>query len=416
MAYNQTAWKKGDVITAAKLNNIEEGIRTVVSSVGDLTTAVDTLTTSNNEVASRLRTVQASVSSLAENITAANLTELASSIETNTTKITEAENKVTSLEQTVTAVANTNSELSGTYTDLPGKIAALESKLQYIRRLTATQVTDFTAAVFKADEDVVVSAPIEAGNITASIKGNYVVLDGVTTESGHTNVTAGSDIEMVNVVSTGTLDKATTRINAAWSINTDATLSIKDCLIGQGGYNSIEIGAGNTAPKNVLIENVDFTGTLTNNAIIIFATADNAIINIKNCTFESVSNAVRISNRTAATNVTLNFIDCDIKKTDSRPIYHGAVICQDYTSKPANTANLYSPENLTINFINTSVDGKKLTSDINIASICASNDLNQVVYVCNDYEVETVNFDGTKIYAYAIVPYAVDRYPTINIK
>ena len=77
-------------------------------------------------------------------------------------------------------------------------------------------------------------------------------------------------------------------------------------------YNGIEIGLSNSAatlPKNIIFENCKFTGTFSNNAILIFATQDNAIITLSNCQFDKVSNVLRLSNRTNAKNVTVNIID-----------------------------------------------------------------------------------------------------------
>ena len=45
------------------------------------------------------------------------------------------------------------------------------------------------------------------------------------------------------------------------------------------------------------VENLDFNATLSNNAILIFGTQNNAYIQIKNCHFSDVSNCVRLSNK-----------------------------------------------------------------------------------------------------------------------
>ncbi|MCD8342090.1 MAG: hypothetical protein LUC87_08080 [Clostridiales bacterium] len=44
MAYTKTTWASGNTITAAALNNMEEGIAALDSSVSDLQASVETLT------------------------------------------------------------------------------------------------------------------------------------------------------------------------------------------------------------------------------------------------------------------------------------------------------------------------------------------------------------------------------------
>ena len=57
--------------------------------------------------------------------------------------------------------------------------------------------------------------------------------------------------------------------NAALIVSTNNDVVITNGNIGQSGYNSIEIGLVNSAPKSILIKDCDFTGNLSNNAISI---------------------------------------------------------------------------------------------------------------------------------------------------
>lgn len=102
-------------------------------------------------------------------------------------------------------------------------------------------------------------------------------------------------------------------------------------------YNGIEIGLNNGTrvyrPKKIDIENVRFEGQISNNAILIFDCADNAVINIKNCYFNKVSNAIRFSNYSMSKNVTINIEDCVINQWESRPAYdgwQGFMLLEDY--------------------------------------------------------------------------------------
>jgi hypothetical protein len=102
--------------------------------------------------------------------------------------------------------------------------------------------------------------------------------------------------------------------------------------------------------------------------------------------------------------LTINVVDCTFDETEPTPAYHGLFICQDFKSASAAEAqanNRFAPEKVKINLIRTSVDGRLLTSDITPASVCASGDANQLIYIFNDRE--------------NLVAYNEARYPQLNI-
>ena len=121
-------------------------------------------------------------------------------------------------------------------------------------------------------------------------------------------------------------------------------------------YNGIEIGLrSEILPKSILFENCQFLGKFSNNAILIFGTQDNAVININNCYFEDLSNPFRLSNRLNV-KCTMNITNCKIDKWDVNSPWQGMLLMQDYTSGDADKANennLFAPEKVTINVINT---------------------------------------------------------------
>ena len=199
--------------------------------------------------------------------------------------------------------------------------------------------------------------------------------------------------------------------NAMYSLNVDAgAVLIKDCVFGQNGYNCIEIGLATNVepPKKVDIINCDFTGVLTNNAILVFATQDNAEINIKGCHFASISNMLRISNRTGAKNVVVNIEDCVIDKWESNPMYAGFLLMQDYTSKNIsqfNEANPFSKEKLTINVKNLVHAGKRISVE-NVEAYLNCNSANQLAYI----------YIGNVPADYRYPAYDPAIFPEINIK
>ena len=144
--------------------------------------------------------------------------------------------------------------------------------------------------------------------------------------------------------------------------------------------------------------------TLSNNAISIFGTQDGGTITIRNCKFAKCSNPLRLSNN-AGGKVTINVIDCEFGEWDTDPTWAGMIICQDYTSKQADVAqqkNLFAPDKVTINIINCTKNGKKITMK-SPEDVCGTNNADtQLLYVWNEYENS--------------VAYSVERYPTLVIK
>ena len=170
-----------------------------------------------------------------------------------------------------------------------------------------------------------------------------------------------------------------------------------------GTYNAINIGLRQPAPKGVLIDNVDFRGKCRNNAISVYSTQENAVININNCYFEDVSNAIRVCN-SLNTSCIVNVTNCRCDKWEERLQYTGMFICEDIVSKSAaeaDTNNFFGKGKVIINIHNFILpNGKKLEAT-DLASICGTQDENQVFYVYTS---------GNGVRAYS-----EDFYPEIHI-
>ena len=178
---------------------------------------------------------------------------------------------------------------------------------------------------------------------------------------------ATNEVELEDVTFKGDFPKATA--NTIVKINGGKTVTLNGVKFDDTvkGYNGIEIGlSSNNLPKTVNIKNCDFKGKIDNNAISIFGTENDAVINIENCHFASVSNVLRLSNKTNTTNVTVNVKDCIVDQWDPREEFEGFLICQDYTSPSlteANKNNLFSPNKITVKFNNLIYKGEKVTAD-----------------------------------------------------
>lgn len=214
------------------------------------------------------------------------------------------------------------------------------------------------------------------------ITANKVTIKNLSAENARLNINANDIVIIENLETSGNLPKTTS--NKAISINTNDVAIINSSYINQSGYNAIEIGLNNTAPREVNISGVEFNGKLANNAISLFAHAPNAELNITDCVFDSVSNAIRISNRDNVP-LTINLTNCQINEWDSNPEYAGILIFQDYTSKSESIAHTEKRfANITVNFNNViGPDGNKILPET-LSNVLPGGTDEQIAYVYYD--------------------------------
>ena len=286
------------------------------------------------------------------------------------------------------------------------RIQMLEEKIAALSKtnVETVDVASSTEPLNDSSKDYILNGDATS---TLTVTGKSVaVADATVSSDARVKIVAG-DVEIKGTEFSGKFPKSTS--NAVVSLNSAEYVTIKDTTFDStsSAYNAIEIGLTSTAttlPKSVLIENCKFEGDLSNNAILIFATQDNAVINLNNCTFENVSNPLRISNRTNAKNVTINVTNCTVNKWETRSPYQGFLLCQDYTSTTAEYAeenNLFGGNKITVNFINLVGPNGKVTTPSDISTVCGSADENQIVYVYRDKG--------------GIVAYDANKFPVVNI-
>ncbi|MBQ8132432.1 MAG: hypothetical protein IJ193_08075 [Bacilli bacterium] len=281
--------------------------------------------------------------------------------------------------------------------DASAEVNALKAQIDILTKaLKAIKTPDAEEVVIDADvtdntKDIIVSGGSVDGVVrTVNAKSIDMVDTAIT--SGRLAMSATNDVSMTGVTNTGSLAKTVS--NAAFSINNNGDVTIKDCELNQIGYNSIEIGlAGTSIPKNVVIDNIAFNSKLSNNAITIFAHQKNAEIVISNCHFVDCSNPVRISNRENLP-AKIKFINCVCDKwEEGSKQYAGFLLLQDYTSKTAEEAEAANRfANLEIVFENCyGPGGMKIEGT---AENLVGGD-NQVVYMYRD-KGGIVAYDATK--------------------
>jgi hypothetical protein len=281
------------------------------------------------------------------------------------------------------------------------KIAELEQKILNLSKTNIVEETISADANYnQPDADLVITGGDQAITEKTDIVAKSISLNQATAENAVLSAVASSgSISMQNFSNSGDLPKSTS--NAAVKLNSNDTVIINKSNFSQTGYNSIEIGLNNTAPKSISIDGLDFTAPLSNNAILIFAHAKDAVINISNCHFADVSNALRLSNRLNVP-ATVNIVNCTVDKWDSRDKWAGFLIMEDYTSNTAEDAIAAKRfTNLTINFVNVKGPGGKLIKPDDIASICGTSNAMQAIYVYHDADDE-------------VKPYSSGLYPKMT--
>lgn len=382
MAYEKTNFVPGSELTSGIMNKMEEGI-------------------AQNDAAVAAANEALAANAAADAETAAKVEENANAIAANN----EADEKVKKdVESAFSSISRLSAELDALKASvvvndsLVNEVAVLSAVVNAKRsNILSTDISAEASTSIESDKDVVINS---SATVTTPvvIKAKNVDVQGLTVESVTSKITAGGIVNLTDINSTGTIDKQT-QGNAAFSVNTTGdTIRISNCKFGQTGYNALEIGlsAETANVKNIVIENCEFADA-SNNSILIYRTAANALVTIKKCTFGNVSNAIRISNANNQS-VTVNVIDCDIASVDSNLDYTGIVLCQDYTSKTVEEAeanNLFAPEKVKFNFVNVTVGGKKVVAG-NPEEQFGSKTAEQLLYVYRDAAKSLVGYDATK--------------------
>lgn len=295
------------------------------------------------------------------------------------------------------------SDLSSIST-LQSMVQVLEEKVNSLSKINTeiVVVSEDSEDLIDDTKDYNISGSVSS---TLNITGSSITINNLEVSNDARLKLIAKDVDSKGMSISGSFPR--TNGNTVVSVNNSDYVIFRDLVFNATEvYNGIEIGLNSTnLPKNVIFDNCKFLGNFSNNAILIFGTQNNAVINISNCYFEHVSNCIRLSNKSNST-CTVNITNCRCDHWDTDPLWSGMLICQDYTSGSAEdevTNNLFASSKITINVSNfTTPSGKKLTAPDDMSTICGSGDENQVFYVWSNYSNTTPYGDGS-------------RYPTINI-
>lgn len=315
-----------------------------------------------------------------------------------------------SLKNSIDSLQESIVDVQGIISVLSGKLTLLENKVDMLQTAASEDVPSFdgsspindSAKMYEVSNGTITNT----NTITAK---NIVLNDSSLSNNARLSVLAdGSEFNNFSISGDFPKDDGG---NAVVKINNSKNVSFTGLTFYSSNiYNGIEIGLSSDEdklPNNVLFDNCKFTGSFTNNAILIFGTSDDAVITLNNCSFESVSNAIRLSNKSNAKNITVNIVNCTIDKWDSNPMWAGFLILEDYTSKTPEdiaTNNLFGDGKIKVNFVNLMHNGVKVLPK-DLSKVCGTQDENQVVYICQD------NAEGDMIAAYD-----ESIYPVITFK
>ena len=287
---------------------------------------------------------------------------------------------------------------------LNDKVSMLENKYNMILDENSESIADFVGgdSINDTTKSYSVSNANIESNSTINAK-NIVLADSTLSNNARLKVNS-NNIEVNNLNISGDFPKENG--NSVISLNDAEYVVFKDMTFNSNNvYNGIEIGLNSEKlPKNILFENCKFEGTFSNNAILIFGTQNDATITLSNCSFDKLSNALRLSNKSNASGVTVNIINCSVNQwEETNKEYGGFLICEDYTSDASSvdSNNLFGNGKITVNFMNLTHKGEKVIYS-NASRCCGTKDENQVVYVYAD----NVGF----------VNYSEDKYPIVSFK
>lgn len=318
--YDKTVWNTGDVITASKLNNIENGILSIINGVNTIGTVINDICDNINDLSTIITTVNENTTTIVEQVSDIHLENITQLLDTAAENIQENRETI-----------NNNAESINIINE---RIDRLEHHLTLFNEYSDVAIIDTLpeeGTSITSNKKIIIS-DVDFGNSESpiwDINADSVILDGCRVIHSAIRISSNKAIAISDINIVGALPREVS--NAMIRCDTNDEVYIDNTTVEQSGYNGVEIGCS-TAPKKITIKDCDFTGELVNHAISIFATANNCVVNIENCHFSNVSNVLRLSNRTNASGVKVNLRNCKWDHLDSDPNRKAVVICHDYTS------------------------------------------------------------------------------------
>lgn len=420
--------QSGSGATNETVASIQESITALENSVGTIETSVSALQEKDTELEGSITTVTGQIDSISESV-AEHTSEL-SSLRTKDAEleasVSESASKIAALEYKDTELETTIGENACAITDLEEKGNTHDESLATLQGLIEAQATSISELQAELEE-VRLARPVQTtftstektlnypkDNVNLSITNDVTGTLSLTAKSVNVSgdmglallkVNAEGDVNLTNLTNAGTV---TAQKNICYQIETAGNVSFKECTFNQtGGYNGMNISNNTSDTKlvgNVTIENVNWTGKLSNNCICVYNNAENAVLTVKGCHMADVSNAIRLSNNSNVP-MTVNVENCTFDKWATGE-YAGMIILQDYVSDSTDwqTNARFSPAKLTINIKNCTGPNGPIQPVEDLHTVIGSGDENQLLYMYVDKGGGLISYTGNE-----------SLFPTLNI-
>lgn len=267
-----------------------------------------------------------------------------------------------------------------------------------------TVASDVTEGDVTAEGKAITLAPttLNKPDAPTTITAKSVTSDALAVESSVVKVVATDVVNFTNTEITGAYNKAT-QGNAQVVVNGTDVVRFVDGKFTATGYNQIEVwNTGDAAPSRVEISGCEFRGA-SNVPVQIHATAENAVVTIKDCVFGATSNPIRFSNVLNISGVTAIIENCSFEGIDAAP-YDKLVLLQDHLSQSAEDAvanNRFGKDKFKIVFKNCTLNGQPLNGEAD------HNGIGNLVYLWVDH-ASPQQLDATD-------EANIDRFPTIEL-
>ena len=258
-----------------------------------------------------------------------------------------------------------------------------------------------------SDKDILVTG---STTVTAKITAPDITLkDLVISEQARLTLLADDDILVKGVNFEGDFGSRIGGANVI-SLNSGYDVTVRNTFFNTPDtpiadtQNGIAIGL-TRVPKNIAIDNVDFSNKFKNIPLIIYGVQNDSVINISNVHFAKVKNCIRFSNSANATGVTINIANCTCDQWSPDDEWSGFMVFEDYTSSPSEveTNNLFGDGKITVNIHNLQYQGEVVQKPENIADVCGTAVYpTQLFYMYATKKDEFIDYDES-------------RWPKINI-
>lgn len=249
---------------------------------------------------------------------------------------------------------------------LTKRLSLLEAAVALIENKSDMVEVDGTVSYNSPSNDVALSGSISAptGASVTARKVSVSGLNGTMTPASNGNALTvnAESVNMMNSELAGTTQQSSNLIKVMGA----DTMTIKGVTFTGDTYNTVMTGQNTTEfLKELNVEDCTFDENCKHINIWFAAFQDNAVLNIKNCTFKTCEQFLCISDfqGAVANHLTVNIENVTIENYETGDAYEGIILCDDRVCTSAEQFRSVNPfSNVVFNFKNVTAKGVKLTA------------------------------------------------------